>query len=100
MTLSNNQLAIERTKLANQRTYLAYMRTGFGIATVAGTFKKTWIVLFGVLMIIGSTLQYIIINTNLKNKKIVNSDLLNLLPIIYTILSLGVLILQFNLKKN
>ena len=40
MSVNNNDLAIERTKLANQRTYLAYMRTGFGIASIAGSFKK------------------------------------------------------------
>ena len=98
MTIDNNQLAIERTKLANQRTYLAYMRTGFSIATIAGTFKKTWILVFGILMIIGSTFQYIIININLKNKKITNNEIIELFPIIYTILSFGVLALQF-IKK-
>ena len=33
-------LSIYNTKLANQRTYLAYVRTGFVIAGVAGIFKK------------------------------------------------------------
>jgi len=33
--ISSNDLAIKRTKMANQRTYLAYMRTGFGIASLA-----------------------------------------------------------------
>ena len=51
---NNNELAKIRTKLANQRTYLAYMRTGFTIATIAGIFKKMWIILFGIIMIIGS----------------------------------------------
>ena len=55
----SNELAIQRTKFANQRTYLAYMRTGFGIAALAGNFKKTWIMLFGLVMIIGSSIQYI-----------------------------------------
>ena len=36
MPVSSNDLAIQRTKFANQRTYLAYMRTGFGIAGIAG----------------------------------------------------------------
>ena len=40
MPVSSNDLAIQRTKFANQRTYLAYMRTGFGIAGIAGAFKK------------------------------------------------------------
>ena len=38
--MNNNDLAKIRTKLANQRTYLAYMRTGFAIAAIAGSFKK------------------------------------------------------------
>ena len=38
--INNNQLAIERTKLANQRTYLAYIRTGFAIAGISGIFKS------------------------------------------------------------
>ena len=46
--ISSNELAIKRTKMANERTYLAYMRTGFGIAALAGVFKKWWIIIFGV----------------------------------------------------
>ena len=51
--ISSNDLAIKRTKMANQRTYLAYMRTGFGIASLAGAFKKMWIAAFGIIMKIG-----------------------------------------------
>ena len=40
----SNELAVKRTQMANQRTYLAYMRTGFAIAVVAGALKKLWIV--------------------------------------------------------
>lgn len=36
MTISSNDLALERTRLANQRTYLADMRTGFVVAAIAG----------------------------------------------------------------
>ena len=59
MAVDNNMLAIQRTKLANQRTYLAYMRTGFGIASIAGSFQKIWIAAFGIIMIVGSLLQYV-----------------------------------------
>ena len=38
MVITSNELALKRTKLANQRTYLAYMRTGFAIASIAGVF--------------------------------------------------------------
>ena len=96
MSVTSNDLAIQRTKFANQRTYLAYMRTGFGIASLAGTFKKTWIMLFGIVMIIGSSIQYILINQSLENKKNPINEKLDKIPLIYVILSLGAMYLQFN----
>ena len=72
MKISNNDLAIQRTKLANQRTYLSYIRTGFAIASVAGIFKKWWITSFGILMIIGSSIQYKLLNYTLDNKETIN----------------------------
>ena len=95
MKIDSNLLAIQRTKLANQRTYLAYMRTGFGIASIAGSFKKMWIACFGIIMIIGSLLQYMIINNNLDAKKDPNNKSLDLVPLIYVILSIGALYLQW-----
>ena len=68
--VDNNELSIERTKLAHQRTYLSYMRTGFVIASIAGTFKKIWIVAFGLLMILGSSIQYYFAIRLLNNKEI------------------------------
>ena len=38
--MNSNELAIQRTKLSNQRTYLAYMRTGFAVVGIAGLFKN------------------------------------------------------------
>ena len=96
MSVTSNDLAIQRTKFANQRTYLAYMRTGFGIASLAGTFKKTWIMLFGIVMIIGSSIQYILINQSLENKSNPINEKLDKIPLIYVILSLGAMYLQFN----
>ena len=95
MVVNNNELAIERTKLANQRTYLAYMRTGFGIASIAGLFKKVWIFVFGLIMIIGSVIQYMIINQKLNSNENPNNIYLDLIPIIYVVLSLGALYLQW-----
>lgn len=40
---SSLDYAILNTKLANQRTYLSYVRNGFVISGVAGIFKKYWI---------------------------------------------------------
>ena len=65
--MDTNNYTITNTKLANQRTYLAYVRTGFVIAGVAGVFKKKWIAIVGTIMIIGSTIQYYLINKYLKS---------------------------------
>ena len=96
MKVSSNELAIQRTKFANQRTYLAYMRTGFGIAALAGTFKKFWIMSFGLIMIIMSSLQYVSINNSLDTEYNPKNKLLDKVPLIYVFLSLGALYLQFN----
>jgi uncharacterized membrane protein YidH (DUF202 family) len=95
MTVDSNSLAIQRTKLANQRTYLAYMRTGFGIASIAGSFKQMWIACFGFIMILGSLIQYILINNNLTDQKDPNNSNLDMVPIIYVALSIGALYLQW-----
>ena len=77
MKISNNDLAIQRTKLANQRTYLSYIRTGFAIASVAGIFKKWWITAFGIVMIIGSAFQYKLLVDTLNNKDTINNKILD-----------------------
>ena len=99
MVLTSTQLAIQRTKLANQRTYLAYLRTGFAIAAIAGTFKKMWICIFGIIMIIISSIQYIIINYNLRNDLIMDMYYFDFYPLLYVILSLGALYLQMIKNK-
>ena len=96
MKVNNNDLAIQRTKLANQRTYLAYMRTGFGIASIAGAFKKLWIALFGLVMVVVSTIQYLYVNDNLGQKQDPNNKTLDMVPAIYLPLSIGALYLQMN----
>ena len=95
MTAETTKLALQRTKLSNQRTFLSYMRTGFAIALVAGTFKKIWVVVFGITMILGSTIQYILLNQKLKDNKVLEHPLLDYMPVIYVVLSLGTLYLQW-----
>lgn len=90
-----DEWALQRTKFSNQRTYLSYMRTGFSIAAVAGTCKKKWIALFGVIMVIGSTIQYIAFNHIIENKEKKHLILFDYVPVIYVVLSLGTLYLQF-----
>ena len=91
---SSLDLSIYSTKLANQRTYLAYVRTGFIIAGVAGLFKKKWIAFFGLVMMIGSTYQYYILNHDLNNKENLRHDLFDKMPILHVVLSVGALYLQ------
>ena len=96
--ISSIKLAIKRTKLANERTYLAYMRTGFGIASLAGIFKKGWIFIFGIVMLVLSTVQYYITNNQLNNKENLKNPIVEKIPILYLVLGLGILYLQW--KKN
>ena len=79
-----------------RETYLAYMRTGFGIAALAGHFKQKWIMFFGLTMIFGSSLQYVLVNNSLNMKEDPNNDTLDKIPLVYVVLSLGALYLQFN----
>lgn len=95
--MNSTNLAIQRTNLANQRTYLAYMRTGFGIASIAGSFKKRWLFIFGIIMILMSSIQYFIINYQLENKVDINLNL-SFMPLFYIFLSFGALYLQFYKK--
>ena len=94
--VSRNELALERTKLANQRTYLAYVRTGFVIAGIAGIFKKKWIAVFGLIMVLGSTIQYYLIDLHLDEGKILHSKILDMIPILYIVLSAAGFWLQIN----
>ena len=97
--VNNNQLAIQRTKFANQRTYLSYMRTGFSIASLAGIFKKKYILYFGLIMIVLSAIQYKLIVDGLNEETYIRSFVLDNAPLIYIPLSLIVIYLQFY-KKN
>ena len=96
--VSKLELEIFGTKLANQRTYLAYVRTGFVIAGVAGIFKKKWISILGLIMILGSTFQYYTLNKDLNEKKSLRHDLFDMMPILYVFLSVGALFLQIQKK--
>ena len=93
--MNSTELAKIRTRLANQRTYLAYMRTGFGISAIAGTFKKPYIVSFGIMMIIISSIQYYLINKSIKEDDLKNMYYYNYIPMIYIFLSLIILYLQY-----
>jgi uncharacterized membrane protein YidH (DUF202 family) len=94
--VTSNELAIIRTKLANQRTYLAYLRTGIGIASIAAAFKKLYIVFFGLFMVGLSAYQYIYINNNMNNQQNFNNVYLDNIPLIYVLLAFITYYLQYN----
>jgi uncharacterized membrane protein YidH (DUF202 family) len=83
------------TKLANQRTYLAYMRTGLGIASIAGTFKHKWIAMLGLIMILINIFQYIYINKKISLGEDPNNTVIDMIPLFYGIMSVSALYLQF-----
>ena len=102
MTVNSTELALKRTKFANERTYLAYMRTGFGIAAVAGAFKAWWLCGFGALMIVLSSVHYVLTIVSLNNEKNPKHEVMEYLPLVYVVLAAGVLYMQWNkpLKKS
>ena len=55
---------------------------------------------FGIIMILVSSIQYIyiLINYNLQNKLIINTNSFDFIPLLFIILSLGTLYLQ--MKNN
>jgi hypothetical protein len=97
--MDSSQLAIQNTKLANLRTYLAYMRTGFAISSLAGIFKKNYIFFSGLFIILLSTYQYWYINKQLDNNEPIGNIYFDNIPIFYMTLSIFVLLLQFKILK-
>lgn len=50
-------------------------------------------------MIVGSLLQYVMINSKLNTKEDPNNEILDMFPIIYVLLSVGALYLQWNKNR-
>ena len=99
MPISSYELVVEQTKLANQRTYLAYMRTGFVVAGIAAAYDKKWVVAFGVFMIFGSIFQYVYINNSLNIHEKLRTEHHDFIPLIYFVLSVGVIAVTVKSKK-
>lgn len=101
MTVTSNDLAYIRTQLANNRTYLAYVRTGFAIAAIAGIYKKFYFVIYGLIILFGSTIQYLYIEYHLDNRsEIKDFNHIDLLPIIILPITLLIFYLQFLSNKK
>ena len=54
-----------RTRLANQRTILAYLRTGLAIAGVSGFFKNNYTMTIGIFISLVSLYQYFYIERDI-----------------------------------
>lgn len=83
---SSQKLAIMRTALANQRTYLAYTRTGFAVVALATKYKSLIVILVGMLLITLGVYQYYTIAVDLENNlhRLPNKEI----PLTYTIAGL------------
>ena len=88
--IDTNYLALYRTQLANQNTYMADIRTGLAITAIAIPFKKYYIVVLGLLMIFVSTFEYYYISSNLRKGYIFDIGMFELMPIITTVIILSV----------
>ena len=86
------ELAILTTKLSNERIYLTYLKTGLAILAIAVPFKKYYIALIGAVLILCSTLEYYYINHKLNKRKKFDFDfgMFQLVPIVTTILIIGI----------
>lgn len=87
-----------RTKLANQRTYLAYIRTGFAISVFAKIYKKVYIVYYGIFMLFMSTFQYLVINNNIDEQNDLNNKYIDFIPVIYGVIAIIIIYMQFTFK--
>lgn len=97
-TSKEYELSILRTKLSNQRTYLLYIQAGFVLASIAGMFKKKMLIMLGIIIIIFSSMQYYYISNKLKNKEVVDTRIIDNIPLLFIFISITVLYLQF-IKK-
>lgn len=98
------ELAMIRTKLANQRTLLLFVSTGFALAAVSKIYKYKLLGILGVIIIILSAIQYIIVNNISHIKKTFGEKMSTFawywLPMITVPLSAMVLYLHFYVKKK
>jgi uncharacterized membrane protein YidH (DUF202 family) len=80
---NNNTLAQLRTLLANQRTYLAYIRTGFVVTALAIKTKRNIVIAIGMFLIAVGLYQYYTTATTIEKGQMVfpNKEI----PVVFTI---------------
>jgi uncharacterized membrane protein YidH (DUF202 family) len=87
-----NSLSVHNSKLANQRTYLSYFRTGLAIAALSGKTENYIVALYGVLMVILSTIQYYVSIRSLDRNEV--PSMIDHAPMIFATLGLFAIYLQ------
>jgi uncharacterized membrane protein YidH (DUF202 family) len=94
------KLAIMNSKLSNERTYMAYMRTGLAIAAIALPFKRFRLVAIGILMIIIGTIEYYYIIYILDQPNLLDYKEFRYFPFIITVFILLVLYMEIKDLKS
>jgi uncharacterized membrane protein YidH (DUF202 family) len=80
---NSNTLAQMRTLLANQRTHLAYIRTGFAVTALAVKTKSNIVILIGMFLIAVGLYQYYTLATIIENEEMVFPN--REIPVVFTI---------------
>ena len=97
MTVKQNSLnmAVMKTALGNQRTYLAYTRTGFAVVALAAKFKSLVVILVGMILITVGVYQYYTIALDLENNvhRLPNKEI----PLTYTLAGLMAIYYYFTM---
>jgi hypothetical protein len=88
------------SKLSNERTYMAYIRTGLAIAAIALPFKKYKLVALGILMIFIGTIEYYYIRYLLNLKTLPVYKDFTYVPLFISVSILIVLYLEIKDLKN
>jgi hypothetical protein len=98
-TKDNPMISSARTrlhsKLANTRMNLLYIQVGFAMITFAGIYKKKYILLFGLTILLGACIKYILINNMIDNNDYYNSFLIDYLSLLIVPFGLVVIYLEF-----
>lgn len=94
LSLDRTKIAMDDFKLSNLNTYLAYMRTGLAIAVIAFTFKKFWICILGIGLIIYGTFEYYYTDYLVENNYILNTKYFYYSPVFLTLSIIIVFVIE------
>lgn len=81
--IDSNSLAVMRTLLANQRTYLAFIRTGFAVTALAVKTKSNLVILIGMILIAVGIYQYYTTANSIENGELIMPN--KEIPLIFTV---------------